>query len=49
MIVRCDCGFIGRGNEEAVIAQTQHHGRELHNMEVTPEQVSAMAKSAGDS
>ena len=46
LIVRCDCGFEARGAPAKLIPVVQRHGREAHKMEVTPEQVLAMAKPA---
>ena len=46
LVVTCECGFEVRGEEDDVIARTQEHGREAHNMNVTREQVLAMAKPA---
>ena len=43
MRVRCACGWETTGDEDAVVAATQEHGRRLHNMEATREQVVAMA------
>ena len=48
MRVRCACGWETKGDEEAVVAATQEHGRRLHNMEATPEQVVAMALPEDD-
>jgi predicted small metal-binding protein len=47
LIVTCECGFETRGDEDTVVAATQQHGRDVHNMDVTREQVLAMAKPAG--
>jgi predicted small metal-binding protein len=44
LIVTCECGFEVRGEADDVIAETQKHGRDVHNMDVTREQVLAMAK-----
>jgi predicted small metal-binding protein len=44
--VSCDCGFTVTGDEDTVVAATQEHGREVHNMDVTREQVLAMATPA---
>ena len=44
LIVRCDCGFEARGNEAKLVPLVQQHGREAHGMEVTREQVLAMAR-----
>jgi predicted small metal-binding protein len=46
LLVRCECGFEARGGEEELIPTVQKHGREAHNMEVTREQVLAMAQPA---
>ncbi len=46
LIVRCDCGFEARGREEKLIPLVQEHGRDAHNMEVTRDQVLAMARPA---
>jgi predicted small metal-binding protein len=46
LIVRCECGFEARGEEPELIPVVQKHGREAHNMQVTPEQVLAMARPA---
>lgn len=45
-IVTCECGFEARGTQEDLIEVVQKHGREAHNMEVTRDQVMAMAKPA---
>jgi predicted small metal-binding protein len=41
--VRCVCGWETRGPEDDVVVATQDHGRRVHNMEATREQVLAMA------
>ena len=46
LLVRCDCGFEARGSEEDLVPSVQKHGREAHNMQVTREQVLAMAHPA---
>jgi predicted small metal-binding protein len=46
LVVRCDCGFEAQGYEEKLVPLVQKHGRDAHNMEVTREQVLAMAKPA---
>jgi predicted small metal-binding protein len=45
MLVRCICGWETRGTEGEVVPATQEHGRRIHNMETTREQVLAMAAS----
>jgi len=42
--VTCECGFEARGNETELVPVVQKHGREVHNMDATPEQVLAMAR-----
>ena len=46
LVVRCDCGFEARGTEDALVPVVQRHGREAHKMEVTRQEVLAMAKPA---
>jgi predicted small metal-binding protein len=48
MRVRCACGWETTGDEDAVVTATQEHGRRLHNMEATREQVVAMAKAVAE-
>lgn len=48
LIVTCACGYEARGEEDAVVAETQRHGVEVHNMDVTREQVLDMSRPAGD-
>ena len=44
-IVRCDCGFTVRSDDDdTLVAQLQQHAREHHKMNVTREQVLAMAQ-----
>jgi predicted small metal-binding protein len=45
----CDCGWSARGTEEELVEAAQQHGREIHNMVPTHEQVLAIAKPATDS
>ena len=46
LVVRCECGFEVRGPEDEIVPVVQKHGRELHNMEASREQVLAMARPA---
>ena len=46
LVVVCECGFEIRGAEDDVVVRTQEHGRSAHNMDVTREQVLAMARPA---
>jgi predicted small metal-binding protein len=44
LLVKCECGFEARGKETELVPAVQQHGREVHNMDTTPEQVLAMAR-----
>ena len=43
LLVTCACGLEIRGEENEVVEKVQQHGRDAHNMEVTREEVLAMA------
>jgi predicted small metal-binding protein len=44
-IMRCDCGLVVRGEtDDEIVANVQKHAREVHDMEITREQVLAMAQ-----
>jgi predicted small metal-binding protein len=43
LIVRCACGWEVRGSEDEVVAATEGHGRRVHNMIATRDEVLAMA------
>ena len=45
LVVRCECGFEARGRVEDLVPAVQQHGREVHNMTATREQVLAMARA----
>jgi predicted small metal-binding protein len=47
--VRCACGWERSGSEDVVVEATVEHGRRLHNMIATREQVLAMAIPAVES
>jgi predicted small metal-binding protein len=43
--MRCDCGYVVRGEtDDELVANVQKHAREVHDMEITREQVLAMAQ-----
>jgi len=46
MVVDCDCGWHAEGEDDALVAAVQEHGRTVHNMEVSREQALAMSKPA---
>jgi predicted small metal-binding protein len=44
-IMQCDCGYVVRGEtDDELVANVQEHAREVHDMEITREQVLAMAQ-----
>jgi predicted small metal-binding protein len=43
-VVRCDCGWSFQGDDDALVAAVQEHGRDKHGMDVTREQALAMAQ-----
>ena len=46
-IMQCDCGYVVRGEtDDELVANVQKHAREVHDMEITREQVLAMAQQA---
>lgn len=47
IVVSCACGFTARGPEDEVVAAAREHGREVHNMEASREDVLATARPAG--
>ncbi|MGH8248602.1 MAG: DUF1059 domain-containing protein [Gammaproteobacteria bacterium] len=52
-LVKCDCGFIVRSdNDDKLVAELQRHAKEHHKMDLTREQILAMAQpdpsGAGD-
>ena len=43
-IIKCPCGTVVRArDEESLVAQAQQHARDVHALELTREQVLAMA------
>jgi predicted small metal-binding protein len=44
LIVECDCGWSCRGTEDEVVVACTAHGREVHGMELSREQVLAVSK-----
>lgn len=46
-VINCDCGFVVRGKtDEELVAAAQKHAREAHKVDITREQVLAMAEPA---
>ncbi len=46
--VRCACGWETTGPEEDVVVATIEHGRRVHNMTATRDEVLAMAVAAAE-
>lgn len=44
--VTCECGWNAKGTEEELIPLVQQHGREVHGLEVTRDQVLAQLEPA---
>ena len=44
VIVACTCGQQWRGTVAEILPAVQRHGRDVHNMDVSAEQVLAMAR-----
>lgn len=43
--VSCDCGtIIRKESDDELVAAVQRHAREVHNMELTQEQILSMAE-----
>jgi len=44
-LVKCDCGFVVRSdNDDKLVAELQKHAKEHHKMDLSREQVLAMAQ-----
>jgi predicted small metal-binding protein len=48
LVARCDCGWTARGTDAEIVPLIQQHAREVHGIEVTPEQALAQARPAVD-
>lgn len=48
LFVACACGWTVRGPRDVIVATTQEHGRDLHNMEASEQDVLAMVRPAPD-
>jgi len=46
--VRCACGWEMTGSEDFVVEATSEHGRQMHNMAPTRDEVLAMAVATTD-
>ncbi len=46
-VIKCDCGFVVRGDtQDELVEAAQRHAKEVHDMDLTAEQVLAMAEPA---
>lgn len=43
-LVECDCGWSCRGEEEEIVVACAEHGREVHGLELSREQILAVAQ-----
>jgi predicted small metal-binding protein len=47
-VINCDCGYVVRGDtDDELVANAQAHARDVHDMEITREQVLSLAVPAG--
>ncbi len=46
VVVRCECGFVTRGDEDEVVEAMTAHAVTAHNMKATREQILARAERA---
>jgi predicted small metal-binding protein len=43
-IINCDCGFVVRGDsDDELVADAQKHAKDVHDMDLTREQVLSLA------
>jgi predicted small metal-binding protein len=47
VVVECGCGWVTRGEEDRAVEAMQVHGRQIHGVEITRDQVLAKARSEG--
>ena len=46
-VINCPCGFVvSAGTDDQLVAKAQQHAKEVHQMDLTPEQALSMAKPA---
>jgi predicted small metal-binding protein len=45
--ITCDCGYVVTGEtDDELVTNAQDHAREVHGMEISPEQALALARPA---
>ena len=45
-VIECDCGWRFQGSDEDLIEACRAHGRDVHDMDLTDEQILAVARPA---
>ena len=45
--ISCDCGFTVEGDTDTVVTETQAHGRDVHNMDMSRDQIVEMSQPVG--
>ena len=46
-VIKCDCGYVVRGNsDDELVHAAQAHAKDAHGMDLTAQQVLAMAEPA---
>lgn len=46
-LIECPCGTVLRGEDvDGVVAEAQHHAKQVHDMDLSDEQAAAMARPA---
>lgn len=46
-VIKCDCGFVVRGDtDDELVQAARRHAKDFHDMDLTAEQVLAMAEPA---
>lgn len=46
LVVRCECGYEAKGDEDTVVALISQHASEMHNMRATRDEVLSRAEPA---
>lgn len=45
-ILECECGFTVEGTEDEIVEAADRHGRQVHGVELSREQILAMSRPA---
>jgi predicted small metal-binding protein len=46
-VINCECGFVVRGgDDDELVTNAQQHAKDAHNMDITRDQVLAIAEPA---